>query len=231
MGSHFLSCSLKNLLTKQSQIRHSFSQFGKRLHVRQFGNITVYAMNKYLHLAVKLCTTDWNGCQNGLRMHFIVATMAKDTTFILLNLPRNFTLIHIKASLRHVAHPPLGLLWGKGAEVVDIWSLVCDLEVADAAITLSITKKYNQGNPKSLLLYEQLSNDMYYLSTKVDHTTIWVIEGQQHSIAGVHLMNRNGLFHIILQRKHKDYSDMTNHGSLRSWVLKGRKWSLAQMLQ
>lgn len=74
-------------------------------------------------------------------MHFVVAIKAKDIPFILLNLPCNFTLIDIKASLGHVAHAPLGLLCGESVEVVDIWSLVCDLEVADAAITLSNTQK------------------------------------------------------------------------------------------
>ena len=51
-------------------------------------------------------------------------------------LPGDLTLVDVQASLGHVAHAPLGLLGGEGAEVVHKRSLVRNLKVADAAVAL-----------------------------------------------------------------------------------------------
>lgn len=50
--------------------------------------------------------------------------------------PCDFTLVDIQAPFGHVPHPSLGLLGGKGVEVVDKRCLVGDLKVPDAAVTL-----------------------------------------------------------------------------------------------
>lgn len=59
-------------------------------------------------------------------------------------LPGDLTLVDIQTSLGHVSHPPLGLLGGEGAEVVDKWGFVCDLKVANAAVTLQTTETRSQ---------------------------------------------------------------------------------------
>lgn len=56
-------------------------------------------------------------------------------------LPGDLTLVDIQTSLGHVSHPPLGLLGGEGAEVVDKWGLIRDLKVADAAVALQTRDK------------------------------------------------------------------------------------------
>lgn len=50
--------------------------------------------------------------------------------------PCDFTLVDIQAPFGHVSHPSLGLLGGKGVEVVNKRRLVGDLKVPDAAVTL-----------------------------------------------------------------------------------------------
>lgn len=50
--------------------------------------------------------------------------------------PCDFTFVDIQASLGHVSHASLGLLGGKGVEVVNKRRLICDLEVPNAAVTL-----------------------------------------------------------------------------------------------
>lgn len=46
-----------------------------------------------------------------------------------------------------------------------------------------------------------------YFSTKVNNVGVWVIEGQEHSIAGVHLINSHGLLHVLLEIKYEDKSE------------------------
>lgn len=50
--------------------------------------------------------------------------------------PRDFTLVDVQASFGHVSHASLGLLGGKGVEVVNKGRLVCDLKVPNAAVAL-----------------------------------------------------------------------------------------------
>lgn len=46
-----------------------------------------------------------------------------------------------------------------------------------------------------------------YLSTKVNNVGVWIIEGQENSIAGVHLINSHGLLHVLLESKYKETSE------------------------
>lgn len=39
-----------------------------------------------------------------------------------------------------------------------------------------------------------------YLPTNVNNVGVWVIEGQKHSVAGVHLINSYGLVHVLLEK-------------------------------
>lgn len=50
--------------------------------------------------------------------------------------PGDLTLGDIHSSLGHEAHPSLGLFTAEGAEVVNIWRLLCDLKVPDTAVPL-----------------------------------------------------------------------------------------------
>lgn len=50
--------------------------------------------------------------------------------------PCDFTLVDIQASFGHVSHASLGLLGGKGVEVVNKRCLIGDLKVPNAAVTL-----------------------------------------------------------------------------------------------
>lgn len=50
--------------------------------------------------------------------------------------PGNFTFINIQAPFRHVAHAPLWFFAGEGVKVMNIRCFICDLKVADAAVSL-----------------------------------------------------------------------------------------------
>lgn len=50
--------------------------------------------------------------------------------------PSDLTFGDVHTSLGHEAHPSLGLLTAEGAEVVDVWRLLCDLKVTDTAVPL-----------------------------------------------------------------------------------------------
>lgn len=50
--------------------------------------------------------------------------------------PCDFTFVDIQASFGHVSHASLGLLGGKGVEVVNKRCLISDLKVPNAAVTL-----------------------------------------------------------------------------------------------
>lgn len=50
--------------------------------------------------------------------------------------PCDFAFVDVQASFGHVSHASLGFLGGKGVEVVNKGSLICDLEVANAAVAL-----------------------------------------------------------------------------------------------
>lgn len=39
-----------------------------------------------------------------------------------------------------------------------------------------------------------------HLPTEVHDVGVWVVEGQEHSVAGVHLIYSHGLLHIILRK-------------------------------
>lgn len=146
---------------------------------------------------------------------FCLSQAKINNLYACLFLPCYFTLIDIKAPLGHVAHAPLGLLGGEGVEVVDKWSLVCDLKVADTAVTLSNTDKYAFISVYSRTQIKTIPLTVYYfmvdlsmqclkgtnLPTKVNHIGVWIVEGQEDSVAGVHLMNRNGLIHTLLKNE------------------------------
>lgn len=57
-------------------------------------------------------------------------------------LPGDLTFGHVHTSFGHEAHPSLGLLTAEGAEVVDVWRLICDLEVTDTAVPLHTQKTH-----------------------------------------------------------------------------------------
>lgn len=57
--------------------------------------------------------------------------------------PCNFTFVDIQTPFWHVPHAPLGLLGGKGVEVVNKWCLVSYLKVPDAAVTLRTQSQLN----------------------------------------------------------------------------------------
>lgn len=128
-----------------------------------------------------------------------------------LRLPGNFALIDIKAPLWHVAHAPLGLLAGKGVQKVNIGSLICDFKVTDAAITLWGYKQV--FNFCSVQIKLRLYNNVWFnywmlkkevhLPTEVNNVGVCVIEGQKHSIAGVHLIDSHWLLHVLLENKNK----------------------------
>lgn len=120
--------------------------------------------------------------------------------------PCNFTLVDVQASFGHVSHPSLGLLGREGVEVVDKRRLICDLKVPDAAVTLK-RKKKNICPLKLLnLLAETLLHyfrgeitlKVTHLSTQVDDVCVGVIERQQDTVARVHLLDTNGLVHVVL---------------------------------
>lgn len=46
-----------------------------------------------------------------------------------------------------------------------------------------------------------LQKKWIYLPTEVNNIGVWVIEGQEHSVAGVHLINSHGLLHVLLKIK------------------------------
>lgn len=54
----------------------------------------------------------------------------------MITVPCYFTFVDIQTSFRHVPHAPLGLLGGKGVEVVNEWCLISYLKVPNAAVTL-----------------------------------------------------------------------------------------------
>lgn len=51
-------------------------------------------------------------------------------------LPCNLTFADIHTSLGHEAHPSLGFFTAEGVEVVDVRRLLCNLKVADTAVSL-----------------------------------------------------------------------------------------------
>lgn len=51
----------------------------------------------------------------------------------------NLTFVNIKSPLGHVAHSSLRLLAAECVEVVDIWGFICDLKIANTAVTLQET--------------------------------------------------------------------------------------------
>lgn len=67
---------------------------------------------------------------------FILSTHLLNNNNIIIAIPCNFTFVDIQASFGHVSHASLGLLGGKGAEVVNIRSLVSNLKVPNAAVAL-----------------------------------------------------------------------------------------------
>lgn len=44
-----------------------------------------------------------------------------------------------------------------------------------------------------------------HLSTEVNNTGVWIIEGQQHPIARVHLVDGHRLLHVFLEKQKKIY--------------------------
>lgn len=52
------------------------------------------------------------------------------------SLPGDLTFVNVKSPLGHVAHPSLRLLAAECVEVVDIRGFICDLKIADTAVTL-----------------------------------------------------------------------------------------------
>lgn len=118
-------------------------------------------------------------------------------------IPCNFTFVDIQTSFGHVSHASLGLLRGKGVEVVNKRCLISDLKVPNAAVTLrthscssmSVCELYYQK-------WETIAEFLYnpaHLSTQVDYVGVGVIEGQQNSITGVHLLNTYWLIHVFLE--------------------------------
>lgn len=69
-----------------------------------------------------------------------------------MRLPCNLTLVDLQASFRHVAHPLLTLFTAVHGEIVNVWGLICDLKVSDAAVTL-LNDIQRVKNKQTLRLY------------------------------------------------------------------------------
>lgn len=114
--------------------------------------------------------------------------------------PGDLTLADIQPTLGHEAHAPLGLLAAVGVQVVHVGSLVRDLEVPDAAVTLRGGDRCQPALAPSGTGWHWgcTPGKGGYLPTEVDNAGIGVVEGQQDPVARVHLLQGNGLLKVIL---------------------------------
>lgn len=81
--------------------------------------------------------TSFHSCQQGFLLKWPVC-IDVSTRHTSTCLPGNLTLANINPSLGHEAHASLWLLAAVCAEVVYVGWLVCDLKIADAAVSLEI---------------------------------------------------------------------------------------------
>lgn len=100
-------------------------------------------------------------------------------------LPSDLTFGDVHASLRHEAHPSLGLFSAEGVEIVDVWRLLCDLKVTDAAVPLH-THIHRNTHIKHVIIKDgkidlhiflcsRFESMSLYLSTEVDHVRVCII--------------------------------------------------------
>lgn len=128
--------------------------------------------------------------------------------YIIVAVPCDFTFVDIQSSFGHVSHASLGFLGGKGVEVVNKRRFVGDLKVPNAAVTLRNTR----SRLKVSLWIEWLETKTFttlhraaHLSTQIHYAGVGVIEGQQNSITGVHLLNTYRLVHVFLEAQNSGF--------------------------
>lgn len=119
--------------------------------------------------------------------------------------PRDFTLVDVQASFGHVSHPSLGLLGGKGVEVVNKGRLVCDLKVPNAAVALETHVDTSKRNQSSECGGEE---EAAHLSAQVHYVSVGVVEGQQDSVTGVHLLDAYRFVHVVLETRNTTVAGM-----------------------
>lgn len=113
--------------------------------------------------------------------------------------PGDFTFVDVQASFGHVSHAPLGLLGGKGVEVVNKGSLIRDLEVPNAAVAL---RTHGYASETAIQTHPQVKRsgeEAAHLPAQVHYVGVGVVEGQQNAVTGVHLLNAYGFVHVVLE--------------------------------
>lgn len=123
--------------------------------------------------------------------------------------PRDFTFVDVQASFGHVSHASLGLLGGEGVEVVNKGRLVRDLKVPDAAVALEtharVHVKDDESNGEEV---KKTSEEAAHLSAQVHYVGVGVIEGQQDSVTGVHLLDAYRFVHAVLEAQNTSLAGM-----------------------
>lgn len=113
--------------------------------------------------------------------------------------PRDFTFVDVQAPFRHVSHASLGLLGGEGVEVVNKGRLVRDLKVPDAAVALETHAYTSKTTNRMNAGVKKTSEEAAHLSAQVHYVGVGVIEGQQDSVTGVHLLDAYRFVHAVLE--------------------------------
>lgn len=95
--------------------------------------------------------------------------------------------------------------------------LVGDLKVPNAAVSLQVQNRSTFD--ATFKNKNEASFSAVYLSTQVDHVSVWIIERQQNSITGVHLLDTYGLIHIVLQTHNYIFEEMVQFRSTFSGMI------------
>ena len=123
--------------------------------------------------------------------------------------PGNLTLVHLQATLGHIAHAPLGLLGTEHGEIVQEWGFGSDLEVPDRAVSLQAVDAHPRINtkippacsfpsPPPSSLPPATPAQLGHLATEVDYVGVRVKEGQQDAAARVQFLQGQWLFQVLL---------------------------------
>lgn len=139
--------------------------------------------------------------------------------------PRDFTFVDVQAAFGHVSHASLGLLGGEGVEVVNKGRLVRDLKVPDAAVALETHTDASETTNRMNAEGKKTSGEAAHLSAQVHYVGVGVIEGQQDSVTGVHLLDAYRLVHAVLETQNTALAGMliaakANAVPHREWTLK-----------